>query len=213
MMLMLTVAVAAAAVGSMFAGAYGVLLAPGEPDQRVSLRMRSAESGEIGQPPALQVTDTERTHMLDGAGVYRTGSSDLWIALREAMSSGIGCALWMLAAAAGPVLLIAWANTADPRRGAAAEAGRPRGARRRSRAHGDQADRARSSGATLASTRSSRRRTPPRSAREERSFPGPHRRTLSRPPPSAAGAVAERRPATTALPSAAASSAHRPAPE
>ena len=55
----LTLAVGIAAVGSMFAIVYGVLLAPlpyGEPDRLVSVRLHAAESGEIGQPPALQVT-------------------------------------------------------------------------------------------------------------------------------------------------------------
>ncbi|HUD40657.1 MAG TPA: ADOP family duplicated permease [Dokdonella sp.] len=78
----LTLAVGVAAVGSMFAIVYGVLLAPlpyEQPDRLVSLRMQTAESGEMGQPPALQVTYAEHARTLDGVGFYRTGSSNLWI--------------------------------------------------------------------------------------------------------------------------------------
>lgn len=78
----LTLAVGVAAVGSMFAVVYGVLLAPlpyDQPDRLVSLRMQTAESGEIGQPPALQVTYAELARTLDGVGFYRTGNSNLWV--------------------------------------------------------------------------------------------------------------------------------------
>lgn len=78
----LTLAVGVTAVGSMFAVVYGVLLAPlpyAQPDRLVSLRMQTAESGEIGQPPALQVTYAELARTLDGVGFYRTGNSNLWV--------------------------------------------------------------------------------------------------------------------------------------
>lgn len=78
----LTLAVGVAAVGSMFAVVYGVLLAPlpyGQPDRLVSLRMQTAESGEMGQPPALQVTYAGLSRTLDGVGFYRTGNSNLWV--------------------------------------------------------------------------------------------------------------------------------------
>jgi putative ABC transport system permease protein len=77
----LTLAVGAAAVGSMFAIVHGVLLAPlpyGEPDQLVSVRLASAESGHIRQPPALQVTYDDLAQTLDGVGFYRTGSTNVW---------------------------------------------------------------------------------------------------------------------------------------
>lgn len=80
--MVLTLAVGVAAVGSMFAIVYGVLLAPlpyGQPDRLISLRMQTAESGEMGQPPALQVTYAERARTLEGVGFYRTGSSNLWV--------------------------------------------------------------------------------------------------------------------------------------
>ncbi len=77
----LTLAVGVAAVGSMFAIVYGVLLAPlpyGEPDRLVSVRLQAPEAGEIRQPPALYVTYTELAKTLDGVGFYRTGSTNLW---------------------------------------------------------------------------------------------------------------------------------------
>jgi len=77
----LTLAVGVASVGSMFAIAYGVLLAPlpyGEPDRLVSVRLEAPESGSIPQPPALQVTYSQLAQTLDGVGFYRTGSTNVW---------------------------------------------------------------------------------------------------------------------------------------
>lgn len=95
----LTLAVGLAAIGSMFAVVYGVLLAPlpyGEPDRLVSLRMQTAESGEMGQPPALQVTYAQRAQTLDGVGFYRTGNSNLWIEGSDAGADSV-VATWITA--------------------------------------------------------------------------------------------------------------------
>lgn len=78
----LTLTVGIAAVGSMFAIVYGVLLAPlpyGEPERLVSVRLEAPESGSMAQPPALQVTYSQLAQTLDGVGFYRTGSSNVWI--------------------------------------------------------------------------------------------------------------------------------------
>lgn len=76
----ITLAIGIAAVASMFAIVYGVLLAPlpyGEPDRLVSIGLQT-DAGWIGQPPALQVTYAERAQTLDGVGLHRTGSTNIW---------------------------------------------------------------------------------------------------------------------------------------
>lgn len=78
----LTLAGGAASVGSMFAIVYGVLLAPlpyAAPDRLVSVRLQSPESGDIRQPPALQVTYAQHASTLAGIGFHRTGSTNVWI--------------------------------------------------------------------------------------------------------------------------------------
>lgn len=78
----LTLAVGVASAASMFAIVYGVLLAPlpyGEPDRLVSVSLQTRESGGIGQPPALQVTYARFAQTLEGIGLHRTGSTNVWI--------------------------------------------------------------------------------------------------------------------------------------
>ncbi|HET9482556.1 MAG TPA: ABC transporter permease, partial [Xanthomonadales bacterium] len=77
----LTLALGVASVGSMFAIVYGVLLAPlpyGEPERLVSVGLRAAESGELGQPPALRLTYRQLATSIDDVGLYRTGSTNVW---------------------------------------------------------------------------------------------------------------------------------------
>jgi hypothetical protein len=77
----LSLALGVGAVGSLFAIMYGVLLAPlpyGEPERLVSVGLQAPESGEIRQPPALQVTYAGLAQTLDGVGFHRTGSTNVW---------------------------------------------------------------------------------------------------------------------------------------
>ncbi len=95
----LTLAVGIAAVGSMFAIVYGVLLAPlpyGEPDRLVSVRLQAPESGDIRQPRALQVTYTELAQTLDGVGFYRTGSTNIWTESSDDVAESV-IATWVTA--------------------------------------------------------------------------------------------------------------------
>lgn len=78
----LTLAVGVASMSAMFAVVYGVLLAPlpyGEPDRLVSLRLQAPQAGEIGLPPALQVTYGRHAQTLDGVAIHRTGNTNVWI--------------------------------------------------------------------------------------------------------------------------------------
>lgn len=77
----ISLALGIAAVTSMFAIVYGVLLAPlpyGEPDRLVSVGLETPQAGAIGQPPALQLTYAALAQTLDGVGFHRTGSTNLW---------------------------------------------------------------------------------------------------------------------------------------
>jgi predicted permease len=95
----LTLAVGVAAVGSMFAIVYGVLLAPlpyEQPERLVSVRLQTPDAGEIQQPPALQVTYAQRARTLEGVAFYRTGSTNLWSEGSDATADSV-VATWVSA--------------------------------------------------------------------------------------------------------------------
>jgi len=95
----LTLAVGVAAVSTMFAIVYGVLLAPlpyADPDRLVSVRLQGRDAGGIGQPPALYVTYSHLAKTLDGVGFYRTGSSNLWTAGDDDVADSV-VATWITA--------------------------------------------------------------------------------------------------------------------
>lgn len=76
----LTLALGLAAVGSMFAVVYGVLLAPlpyGDPDRLVSVGLDTAEQRRIGQPPGLYFSYQQFARRLAGVALYRTGSTNV----------------------------------------------------------------------------------------------------------------------------------------
>lgn len=82
MVVILTLSLGIASVGSMFAIVYGVLLAPlpyGDPQRLISVGLQGAQLGEMGQPPALYFTYKQQAKSLDDIGFYRTGSSNLWV--------------------------------------------------------------------------------------------------------------------------------------
>ncbi len=78
----LTLTAGFASMSAMFAIVYGVLLAPlpyGEPDRLVSIHLQAPQAGEIELPPALQVTYDRHAQTLDGVGLHRTGSTNVWV--------------------------------------------------------------------------------------------------------------------------------------
>lgn len=77
----LTLALGVASVGSMFAIVYGVLLAPlpyGEPGRLVSVGLQTPTQSQMQQPPAVYLTYKRFAQQLDGVGLYRTGSTNIW---------------------------------------------------------------------------------------------------------------------------------------
>ena len=95
----LTLALGAAAATAMFAVVHGVLLAPlpyGDPDRLVSVRLAAPGSGEIAQPPALQVTYARNARSLDGVAFYRTGSANVWTADGDGNADSV-LATWLSA--------------------------------------------------------------------------------------------------------------------
>ena len=104
----LTLALGVAAVGSMFAIVYGVLLAPlpfGEPERLVSVSLRSPDAGVLGQPPALQATYAGFARTIEGVGFHRTGSTNLWTEGGDDVAESV-VATWMTASMV-PLLKIA----------------------------------------------------------------------------------------------------------
>ncbi|HWS25792.1 MAG TPA: ABC transporter permease, partial [Xanthomonadales bacterium] len=76
----LTLVLGMAAVGSMFAIVYGVLLAPlpyAQADRLVSVGLQGAEQRRMGQPPAVFATYRQFAAGLAEIGYYRTGSSNI----------------------------------------------------------------------------------------------------------------------------------------
>jgi predicted permease len=79
---LLSLVLGTAAVGSMFAVVYGVLLAPlpyGEPERLVRVSLQTAELGDIRQPPAVYFTYKQHAQSIEDVGFYRTGSTNAWI--------------------------------------------------------------------------------------------------------------------------------------
>lgn len=78
----LTLALGLASVGSMFAVAHGVLLAPlpyGESDRLVSIHLDPMDGSRIGLSPAVHATYRRFSTQLEDIALYRTGSVNVWM--------------------------------------------------------------------------------------------------------------------------------------